>query len=213
MEIRENSQKRVLLSVLGVAILVVAVIGISFAAYSGNGASNDNTINTGTLMVSYQEDDAAINIDNAIPMSDADGMNPDNLTADKESFTFTVSTNASDAISIPYTITLTPANGSTGNFLNDDQVKVYLTKGAGEQQEVVTTATAIGSLQPASGTRDGSYVLADATDTFGDDNTVAKTTTYTLKMWVDSKVDVSGDKSYSYSAKVNVDSAVAALAQ
>ena len=33
MEMKENSQKKVLLSVLGVAILVVAVIGISFAIY------------------------------------------------------------------------------------------------------------------------------------------------------------------------------------
>lgn len=208
MEIRENSQKRVLLSVLGVAILVVAVIGISFAAYTGSGASNDNTINTGTLMVSYQEDSTAINITDALPMSDEDGVDPDNLTGDAESFTFTVSTNASDAISIPYTVTLTPANSGEGNFLEASQVKVYLTK---DGSAVTGYPKAVSALTPATGTRVGSYVLTTATDTFGADNTVAKNTTYVLKMWVDSQVDVSGGQSYSYSAKVNVDSAVAPI--
>ena len=208
MEIRENSQKRVLLSVLGVAILVVAVIGISFAAYSGSGASNDNTINTGTLMVSYQEDSTAIEITDALPMSDEDGMDPENLTEDKESFTFTVSANASDAVTIPYTVTLTPANSGDGNFLTDSQVKVYLTKDG----QAVFSAKAVSALTPATGNRDGSYVLATGSETFADDNTTAKTSTYVLKMWVDSQVDVSGDTSYSYSAKVNVDSAVAPIA-
>ena len=45
MEMKENNQKKVLLSVLGVAILVVAVIGISFAAYSTVFTSNANTVN------------------------------------------------------------------------------------------------------------------------------------------------------------------------
>lgn len=209
MEIRENSQKKVLLSVLGVAILVVAVIGISFAAYTATGASNDNTINTGTLMVSYQEDSTAINITNALPMSDADGINPANLSGDAESFTFTVSTNASDAISIPYTVSLTPVNSGEGNFLSDSQVKVYLTKNGSAVSGFPKAIS--GCEKITSGTRSGSYLLTSATDNFNADNTTAKTTTYVLKMWVDSTVDVSGGTSYSYSAKVNVDSAVAAI--
>ena len=45
MEMKENSQKKVLLSVLGVAILVVAVIGISFAIYQTTfSSSNSNSI-------------------------------------------------------------------------------------------------------------------------------------------------------------------------
>ena len=62
---KENSQKKVLLSVLGVAILVVAVIGISFAAYTATFDTGENSISTGTIMVSYTESDNAINITNA----------------------------------------------------------------------------------------------------------------------------------------------------
>ena len=74
MEIKENSQKKMLLSVLGVAILVVAVIGISFAAYSATFDYGDaNSIKTGTIMVSYTEPSNAINLEEAMPMSDTDG--------------------------------------------------------------------------------------------------------------------------------------------
>ena len=207
MEIRENSQKRVLLSVLGVAILVVAVIGISFAAYTGTQTSNENTINTGTLMVSYQEDDAAINITNALPMKDADAINPANLTADAESFQFTVSTNANNAISIPYIVTLTPANSGNGPFLTTDQVHLYLTKNG----EAVDGYPCAISTLASSTERDGSFILTSATDTFSSGNAAAINTTYVLKMWVAETVDVSGGNSYSYSAKVNVDSVVGAL--
>ena len=74
MEMKENSQKKVLLSVLGVAILVVAVIGISFAAYTTTFKSTANTVTTGTVMVSYNEPSQAINVTNAMPMADADGI-------------------------------------------------------------------------------------------------------------------------------------------
>ena len=51
MEMKENNQKKVLLSVLGVAILVVAVVGISFAIYSTSFETGANSISTGTVTV------------------------------------------------------------------------------------------------------------------------------------------------------------------
>lgn len=204
MEIRENSQKKVLLSVLGVAILVVAVIGISFAAYSATRYSAENTISTGTLMVSYQEDSNAINITNAMPLSDDLGKA---MTEDTEMFTFSVSTKATDAISVPYTISLTP---SAGNTLTNAQIKAYLTKDgtAIGAPKLVNQYTAI-----TQGTRNGSYLLYSATDTFTSGNSATKDTTYVLKLWVDSNVDLSSaTESYTYSATVNVDSNVTPIA-
>ena len=90
MEMKENSQKKVLLSVLGVAILVVAVIGISFAAYSTVFKSEANTVTTGTIMVTYDESGDAINIEDAMPMTDANGAAQTNNGV----FNFTVSTKA-----------------------------------------------------------------------------------------------------------------------
>lgn len=203
MEIRENSQKRVLLSVLGVAILVVAVIGISFAAYQGTGNASENTITTGTLMVGYSEDDSAINIENALPMSDEEAMKSSNLTKNTDSFIFTVSTKANAPVSIPYTITLTPDNTGVTNVLPADQVKVWLTAG----ETTVLVPTLVDDLT-GSDVRPGSKVLAQ--ETVAGNGTV-NTVSYTLKMWVADTYDAGSSDSYSYSAKVNVDSTVAAI--
>ena len=50
----ENSSKQVLLSVLGIAVLVVAVVGVSFAffTYSKTGEKN-NTLTTGNIFFNF----------------------------------------------------------------------------------------------------------------------------------------------------------------
>ena len=51
----ENNSKKVLLSVLGVAILVVAVVGVSFAAFSfANTSDKANQIQVGTITMSFK---------------------------------------------------------------------------------------------------------------------------------------------------------------
>ena len=64
----ENSSRKVLLSVLGVAILVVAVIGVSFALYSTSSTGKVNSISTGTITMSYTEPSNGINLTNALPI-------------------------------------------------------------------------------------------------------------------------------------------------
>ncbi len=200
---KENSQKKVLLSVLGVAILVVAVIGISFAAYSTTFSSaTANSISTGTIMVSYTEPTNAINIPDAMPMSDTDGKA---LSGSGKTFDFVVSTQASNALTVPYTITLTKEESST---LADNEVKVYLTKDGAD----VVTPTLVSALSDASGTRAGSKVLYSTSDVFTTTSEPAKTSNYVLRMWVDSAVTVDSSSSKTYRAKVNVDSAVTPIA-
>lgn len=200
---KENSQKKVLLSVLGVAILVVAVIGISFAAYSTTFSSTTaNSISTGTIMVSYTEPTNAINILDAMPMSDTDGKA---LSGAGKTFDFVVSTQASNALTVPYTITLTKEESST---LADSEVKVYLTKNGAD----VVAPTLVSALSDASGTRAGSKVLYSTSDVFTTTSEPAKTSNYVLRMWVDSAVTVDSSSSKTYKAKVNVDSAVTPIA-
>lgn len=195
---KENSQKKVLLSVLGVAILVVAVIGISFAAYSATvDSSKTNSIATGTIMVSYTEPSNAINIIDAMPMSNDNGIA---LSGTNKTFDFTVSTQATNALTVPYTISLTKVDTST---LGDDQVRVYLTKGG----EDVLAPTLVSDLDNYAG-RTGSKTLYTTQDVYTSTGEEAKTTSYVLRMWVDEEVTVDASSSLSYKAKVNVDSAV-----
>ena len=198
MEIKENSQKKMLLSVLGVAILVVAVIGISFAAYSATFDSAEaNSIKTGTIMVSYTEPSNAINLENAMPMDDKDGKA---LTGDGKTFDFSVSTQATNALTVPYTISLTKVDTST---LGDGDVKVYLTKGDTE----VLAPTLVSNLAD-NAPRSGSKTLYTTQDVYNGTGEEAISTDYVLRMWVDKDVTVDASTSKTYKALVNVDSAV-----
>lgn len=66
-----NSSKQVLLSVLGIAVLVVAVVGVSFAffTYSKAGTKN-NTLTTGSIFFNFTEGQA-ITLTNQFPISDS----------------------------------------------------------------------------------------------------------------------------------------------
>jgi len=83
-----NTSKQILLSVIGVAILVVAVIGVSFAffTYTRTGSKN-NTIGAGTIDFKFT-DGNAINLTNHFPISSEEGRN---LTGENQVCTFTIS--------------------------------------------------------------------------------------------------------------------------
>ena len=210
MEMKDNNQKKMLLSVLGVAILVVAVIGISFAAYSTVFTSDANTVTTGTVMVSYTEPTNAILVNDAMPMSDSDGK----AQTGRGVFEFTVSTKADNALTVPYEINLTKVesavqSGETGYYASmaDSQVKAYLTKAGVAVSETGQDGTLISALT-ASTVRSGSKILHTDSDVFTATGQAAKTTTYQLRLWIASSVNYDDVRDKEYHAKVNVDSHV-----
>ena len=210
MEMKDNDQKKMLLSVLGVAILVVAVIGISFAAYSTVFKSDANTVTTGTVMVSYTEPTNAILVDDAMPMSDSDGKGQ----TGRGVFEFTVSTKADNALTVPYEINLTKVessvqSGENGYYasMDDSQVKAYLTKAGSAVSETGQDGVLISTLT-ASTVRSGSKILHTDSDVFTATGQSAKTTTYQLRLWIASAVNYDDVTDKEYHAKVNVDSHV-----
>ena len=209
---KENNQKKMLLSVLGVAILVVAVVGISFAAFSTTFEStNANSVTTGTVMVSYSEPSQAINVTDAMPISDANGI------AQTNNFAFTVSTHADNTLTVPYEIelqkvTTTAESGQEGYYesMADNQVKVHLTKNGTAVVGTANTGVLIDSLQ--AGTYNSSYKKLYATsDSFTGTGQETVTTNYVLRMWIDSGVNYSAVSGKEYHAKVNVQSRVAPI--
>ena len=210
---KENDQKKMLLSVLGVAILVVAVIGISFAAYTTMFTSSANTVSTGTIMVSYSESGQAINVTNAMPLDDTNGK------AQTEKFDFTVSTKADNALTVPYEVNLTKVTssveeGQTGYYasMDNNQIKVYLTKNDSAVTETGTNGVLVSELA-ASSLRSGALKLHSASDVFSTTGESAKTTNYTLRMWIDHNVNVDSVADKEFHAKVNVDSHVNPVGQ
>lgn len=68
-----NSSKQVLLSVLGIAVLVVAVVGVSFAFFTYSKAgTTGNTITTGSIFLRFTEG-TAITLTDQFPVSDREG--------------------------------------------------------------------------------------------------------------------------------------------
>ena len=205
----ENSSRKVLLSVLGVAILVVAVIGVSFALYSTSSTGNNNSISTGTITMSYTEPSNGINLTNALPISDAEGKS---LKGEGNVFTFTVSATASGTVTVPYEINITKDSSTT---LADGAVAVYLTKGTTTETEVVAKKlmSQVVTTANKSTNRTDSYKLYSTNVVYqnGTVKTGEATTTYNLRIWVDANADADAIKDQTYKLFVNVDSKVNAI--
>lgn len=197
-----NSSKQILLSVLGVAILVVAVVGISFAAFSYSKAGNvSNTITTGTITMTYTEPTNGINLTDALPITDAAGKA---LSGDNNTFDFTVTATIAGTTTINYAITAVKGDGCT---VADNGIKVYLTNQNDAEILAPTKVTALSKTVSgnAAGAPADQYVLKTGTY-----STVGTTTeNYRLRMWVADDY-VAPATSQKYILKVNVYGAAAA---
>ena len=207
----EDNSRKVFLSVLGVAILLVAVVGVSFALYSTSSTGKDNSISTGTITMSYTEPENGILLEHALPISDAAGKQ---LTGPGKVFTFTVATTASGTVTVPYEINIT----KEASTLADSAVAVYLTKGTIPTEEEVVAKklmSAVVTDSNKSERREDAYKLYETSVAYekGHVKTGEATTTYNLRIWVDAKADASTINGQEYKIKVNVDSKVNAIGQ
>ena len=178
---KKSSSKQVLLSVLAVAILVVAVVGVSFAffTYSKQGETV-NTITTGTLVFSYNEPANGILLEDAVPMSDEDAKTT--LTSGRNVFDFTVTSTINGNATINYEITAKEStNQSDIGTLESKYVKVSLDKVAGGSETSVKAATYYDDLTAGTiATGDKLLGTGSATNSSGS----PVTTTYRLRMWM-----------------------------
>lgn len=210
----QNNSKRVLLSVLGVAILIVAVVGISFAALNYDKVGGTNSITTGTVTMSFAEVTKGIALNDALPISDSKGMA---LAGDGQYFDFSVSTNASTALTVNYEINVTPATIGTSETLGaltDEQVKVYLEKKNETGSYVQEVAPVLVDSLTNSATRTGAKTLK--TVAVNHTGTGALTDEYRLRIWIDESVNVDSlsadeNKHYEYRLTVNVDGTASAI--
>ena len=189
-----NSSKQILLSVLGVAILVVAVVGVSFAAFTFTKTGKvENTITTGTITMSYTEPSNGINLTNALPVTDAVGKA---LNGENNVFDFTVGASVSGSTTINYVITAVKGEDST---IADTGVKVYLTDQKDTQILAPTKVSAL--TKTTAGNNAGApadqFVLKTGT------YTKSATDTYRLRMWVADDY-AAPSTSQKYVLKVNV---------
>ena len=208
MKDNNNNSKQVLLSVLGVAILVVAVVGVSFAAFSYSRTGEEvNTITTGTITMNYADDSNGIKLTNAMPMSDDDGKK---LTGENNVFDFTVSAtiSGSGTTNIDYAIIAAPEDGNT---LKDNDIKVWLTDTSDVGQGNTASNPVVLNTLPASSTTSTTTGSPDSSDDYvlksGTFSGTGGSDSYRLRMWVDYNApSMAGDvaSQLTYQLRVNV---------
>ena len=131
--IRDDS-KQVLLSVFGVALLIVAIVGISYAIFVFSAKSRvDNTVRSGGITFEYLEGDSVIDINDALPVSDEVGVKQ------TKSFDFQVSSAIRGNKTVFYEVRAKSL--TVDNKIDNQYVKIYLEKKDGDDFSMVLSPT------------------------------------------------------------------------
>ncbi len=194
-EEKEKSNKKVLiLSILGVLVLIIAVVGVSYAMYtfSANG-SKENVITTGIVKINFDNsdlnfdgvegDDASGTIDltNQYPMTDTVGLAQ---TGTEDVLGFTISAELSGKIKIVYDLGVEVV--SSGKTLTEDYIKLALYEYQSNQPVLITqTPRTIKELKDSAGVNGcmDSYVLTNGEFT-GTGGSTEQKKNYIVKAWV-----------------------------
>lgn len=197
----ENNKKTLILSILGVLVLVIAVVGVSFAMYSFSATgTTENVIQTGSVSVQY-ENESVITLTNQYPMTDALGIAQEGTDS---VLTFDVTANIAGTINIKYDLALdsiayTDSEGNAVTTLTDSNIKFVLTKsadGAAAQYVQGSATEGVTFADVAANTGNGYILKADNSqagyvidsDTF----TANAKNSYVLKAWIDQDYKLPG---------------------
>ena len=186
---------------IGVTLmLLITVIGISYAAFNYSGTGQKlNTITTGAISMNYIESSNVISLNNALPTTDTTGKKRLNTG---EYFDFTVKSSIKGNTDINYEIA---AKEESGNTFSGKNIKFYLTKvnSDGTEEEAMPPKTY--SEDTTSNVYTGRP--ADMMSLFlGNLNQQGDTEIkYRLRLWVDENYNPLNDNGgLIYKVKVNV---------
>ncbi len=194
-----DKKKQLLLSIGLVLILVLMIVGISYAAFKFVGEGKKlNTITTGAITMEYEESTNTISMTGALPTTDATGKV--RLTAG-EYFDFTIKSNIQGNANINWEIAAEDITASAKK-MNGKNIKLYLTKLDSTGAETQVMAPKVYNASTSANTKTGrpSGVMSLATGTMS----TSETTNYRLRMYVDEDYNPQGDGGgLSFSVKIN----------
>ncbi len=189
-----------LLSIIGIFVLIILVVGITYAGFSKTSSSGNNSISSGTITMSFQEPSNNVVISNAMPTS--------NGYSSAIHFDFSVSGSAKVQITLPYEITITEKSGNT---LAASNVRIGLKKNG----SIVTgfESGKLASTLTSSTVRNGSKTLyIDGLILAQTGSNYTKTDNYQLFLWIDSSAVLPNDGTTKYySVLVNINATVGAI--
>ena len=194
-----KNRKKYLILIL-VTVLLITVIGISYAAFNYVGTGQKaNTITTGAISMTYTESTNSIALSNALPTTDATGKKRKNTG---EYFDFTVKSSIRGNTDINYEIA---AKEESGNTFSGKNIKYYLTKVNSDGTETEVMAPRTYYEEPSGNVYTGRP--SDMMSLFvGNLNQQGDTTiNYRLRLWVDENYNPQNDNGgLVYKVKVNV---------
>ena len=194
----EYSKKKVLLVILSVFLIVIISVG-TYAIWNSELLTGNSSISSGQIKMSYTETNE-ITMENALPMKDEEGKTLTNYFDFQVLSYIKTRENDSTQRKVNYNIVLEPL--TVDNSLNDNEIKVYLTKVESGVETVVVEPTTIDQLN--------SKVLSSKEEIFSN-NKAEVVTSYRLRAWIDESVDTTklNEKKYSYKFRVNINNEAA----
>ena len=180
-----------------ILLLVITIVGVSYAAFSySKRGEKVNTITTGQIVMTYTETDNIIQIDGALPTTDKTGTVQ--LKAG-EYFDFNISSTIVGNVNINYEISAKEVGEST---IAGSNIKLYLTKLNGSEEEPLMTPETYheeSEENTYTGRPAGEMSLYKGSMNSSENNN------YRLRMYVDENYNPQGDGGgLTFSVRINV---------
>ncbi len=194
---KNRERRNLIVSVIALLFIIMAVVGITYAAFSYTKAgTKSNKVTTSTITMNYNEATNGITLTDAFPISDNDGKQ---LTGEGNTFGFTVTVTTGNNTPVGYEISAVKDPNST---LSNNDVRIYLeksTSGAEGTYSSVLEPTGYNPINATTeiGTPAGEMLL------HSDSTTSTRTDYYILRMWVAESYQVTGESKF-FTIKVNV---------
>ena len=192
-------EKKELIIVGLIIVMILAIIGVSYAAFSYSKTGTKlNSITTGSITMTYEETDNTISLNGALPTTDATGKK--RLT-EGEYFDFTVSSKIAGDVNINYEISAKDVTTSDRK-IDGSNIKLYLTRLTDDGEEELMTPEVYNEETSANnftGRPTGEMSLYTSSMNSSESNR------YRLRMWVDEDYNPQGDGgNLQFSVQINV---------
>ena len=195
--IKEHKRELVIVGLM--LLLIIALIGVSYAAFSYSKLGTKvNTITTGSITMSYTETDNTISLSGALPTTDKTGKV--RLT-EGEYFDFTVSSKIAGDVNINYEISAKDVT-TAERKIDGSNIKLYLTELVdGEEKELMTPE--VYNEESTENTYTGRP--ANEMSLYTSSMNSSEEHQYRLRMYVTEEYNPQGDGgNLSFSVKINV---------
>ena len=174
-----EKKKELIISIVAVVVLVLAIVGVSFAAFNYSRTGEQvNTITSGAISMQYTETDNVIQIDKALPTTDATGTV---RLKEGEYFDFSVSGTIQGTANINWEIAAEDIT-TAERKIDGSNIKLYLTE-VNDSQETEVMSPRVYSENDAANEYTGRP--AGQMSLYATTTNTSFTKNYRLRMYVD----------------------------